>query len=134
MSFSPSLGTYMVFNVDHPSYDELRPLYRLDAARIMTATAEFTVDEDRTYFRNIDVPPEQLMYSFDINARRSRRYEAFIDIKIRSTKQTAPITVTVGKRPNIACTFNTLSIDERPGFPLPSDSDMPDMTVSLYHH
>jgi hypothetical protein len=100
----------------------------------MTATAEFTVDEDHTYFRNIDVPAEQLMYSFDIDARRSRRYEAFIDIKIRSTKPTAPITVKVGKLPKEAGTFNSLSIDERHGFPPSPDSDMPDMTVSLYCH
>jgi hypothetical protein len=124
----------MVFNVDHPSYDNLRPLYQVDAARIMTANAEFTVDEDRTYFHNIDVPAEQLMYSFDIDARHSEGYVAFIDIKIRSTKKSAPITVTIGKLPKEVATFNRISIDDRHGSPLPLVSDMRDMTVSLYCH
>jgi hypothetical protein len=133
MSSFPSLGLNMAFNMDHPSYHDLRPLYEVDAARVMTATAEFTVDEDNTYLCNIDVPAEQLMYSFDIDARHTERYVAFIDIKIRSIKKSAPITVTVGKRANGIATFNRLSIDDRHGSPF--EPDMPDMSVSLnYHH
>jgi hypothetical protein len=119
----------MVFNEDHPSYGDMRPLYQVDAARVMTATAEFTIDEDQTYLHNIDVPAEQLMYSFDIHACQSEGYIAFIDIKIRSTKPSAPITVTIGKRPNQVAAVNRLSIDDRYGLPL--DPDMPDMPVSL---
>ena len=120
----------MVFNVDHPSYRELRPLYQVDAAHIMAANAEFTVDEDHVYFRNIEVPAEELTYSFDIDARRCEGYVAFISIKIRSIKPSAPITVTVRKRENDVAQFNRLSIDDMCGLPL--DPNIPDMPVSLY--
>ena len=133
MSSFPSLGLNMVFNLDHPSYHDHRPLYQVDAARVMTATAEFTVDEDNTFLLDIDVPAEQLMYSFDIDARHTEGYVAFIDIKIRSIKKSAPITVTIGRRANQIATFNRLSIDDRHGSPF--DPNMPDMTVSMnYHH
>ena len=129
MAFSPSLGRTMVFNEDHPLYDAMRPLYQVDAARVMTATAEFTIDENHTYLRNIDVPAEQLMHSFDIHASQAEGYISFIDMKISSTKPSAPITVTIGKRPNQVAAVNRLSIDDRHG--LPWDPDMPDMPVSL---
>ena len=118
----------MSFNLDHPSYHDHRPLYQVDAARVMTATAEFTVDEDNTYLCNIDVPAEQLMYSFDIDARHTEGYVAFIDIKIKSIKKSAPITVTIGRRANQITTFNRLCIDDRHGSPFVPN--MPDMTVS----
>jgi hypothetical protein len=119
MSFTSSLGRAMVFNEDHPSYGDLRPLYEVDAARVMTATVEFTVDEDYSYFEDIKVPAEELTYSFEIDARRSEGYVAFISIRIRSIKPSAPITVTVGKRTNNVAAFNRLSIDDRHGSPLP---------------
>ena len=129
MSSFPSLGLNMVFNLDDPSYHDHRPLYEVDAARVMTATAEFTVDEDNTYLCNIDVPAEQLTHSFDIDARCIEGYVAFIDIKIRSIKKSAPITVTIGRRANQITTFNRLLIEDRHGSPF--DPTMPDMTVSL---
>jgi hypothetical protein len=132
MSSFPSLGLNMAFNMDHPSYHDLRPLYQVDAACVMTATAEFTIDEDNTYFCNVDVPAEQLMYSFDIDARHTEGYVSFIDIKIRSIKKSASITVTVGRRANRIATFNRLSIDDRHGSPF--DPNMPDMSVSLNYH
>jgi hypothetical protein len=77
----------------------------------MTATVEFTVDEDHSYSHDIEVPAEELTYSFNIDACRSEGYLAFISIRIRSIKPSAPITVTVGKRTNNIAAFNHLSIN-----------------------
>ena len=104
----------------------------VDAARVMTATVEFTVDENHSYSEDIEVPAEELTYSFDIDAQRSEGYVAFINIRIRSIKPSAPITVTVGKRTNDVAACNHLSINDRHG--LPEDANMPDMHVSLYCH
>lgn len=95
----------------------------------MTASAEFTVDEDHSYFRNIEA--EDLMYSFDIDAYPAEGYLAFIDINIRSSKTSAPITVTVGKRQNQVGRVHHLAINDRHGYPL--DPDMPDMAVSAFY-
>jgi hypothetical protein len=124
----------MAFDKDHPSYGDLRPLYEVDAARVITASVKFMVDEDYSYSEDIEVPAAELTYSFEIDGRRSEGYVAFISIRIRSIKPSAPITFTVGKRTNNVAAFNRLSINDRHGSPLPIDPNIPDMPVSLHCH
>ena len=101
----------------HPLYDTNRRLYEIDATFKYNASVEFEMTQ------------EQNTFSFDVDARRSPGYEAFLDIVINTYKW-APgdvnpvLEVTIGRTLQEDTPGNHISITCRNQEPVPAHMEV----------